>query len=398
MNSENLLEVIIPIEVNENSLKQLIYSAAFISPEIVKVEYNESAFKFSLRKKISSKILTEELNKLVNRFSSLSEFTSEVIFEHEFTGQGSEIEEIHELLEKEIIQEVTQGLFVWREPMSKIMNFIDDAVIKRFAWKFMASEEKLPNVISIDSLSKTNHLSSFPEHLHFISHLEENLDNIDNFANKSKQENLDQTKSILKTANPEIVHNPSTCYNCFAALKNKKIQNNMAVTAKSACHRYESSNHNELGRLLEFDLREVIFLGSPDYVRQTRKETLDLVKALSNEWELGGSLQTENDPFFTSDFEVKAKHQRNMKMKYEFRAYLSKKKQSLSIMSSNLHSLTFSKAFNITCDLFPVHTGCLGFGVERFAIALVSQHGSDPDKWPKILKKDWNDWVALNDK
>ena len=67
-------------------------------------------------------------------------------------------------------------------------------------------------------------------------------------------------------------------------------------------------------------------------------------------------------------------------------------------MSSNLHSLTFSKAFNITCDLFPVHTGCLGFGVERFAIALVSQHGSDPDKWPKILKKDWNDWVALNDK
>ena len=55
MNSENLLEVIIPIEVNENSLKQLIYSAAFISPEIVKVEYNESAFKFSLRKIVDRK-------------------------------------------------------------------------------------------------------------------------------------------------------------------------------------------------------------------------------------------------------------------------------------------------------------------------------------------------------
>ena len=390
-----MFEIDISYDLENKSKNQIIYSAAFISQEIIKVNYNDHTIQFTLKKKLTKKFLKNELDKLVNRFSSLNEFTSDIVFTREFRGQGLETSEINNLIEKGIIQEVHQGLFIWREPMSKIMSFIDNAVIKKFSNKFMALEEKLPNVISIDSLAKTNHLSSFPEHLHFISHLEQNLDNIDGYSNSIKSD-TSQFKTESKTSNPEIVHNPSTCYNCFAALKNKKITENMAITAKSSCHRYEASNHNELGRLLEFDLREVIFLGSPEYVRQTREKTLELVKLLSEEWELGGSLQSENDPFFTSDFEVKAKHQRNMKMKYEFRAYLTRSNQSLSIMSSNLHSLTFSKAFNITCDSWPVHTGCLGFGIERFAIALISQHGSNIEKWPDKLKKDWIDWIALN--
>ena len=56
---------------------------------------------------------------MAQRFSSLSNFTSEVIFERKFTGRGLEIEGIRQLLKKEIIQEVTLGLFVWREPINK---------------------------------------------------------------------------------------------------------------------------------------------------------------------------------------------------------------------------------------------------------------------------------------
>ena len=89
----------------------------------------------------------------------------------------------------------------------------------------------------------------------------------------------------------------------------------MAVTALASCHRYESANHRQLGRLMEFSLREVIFLGAPEFVRDTREKCLNLIEAFVKDWEIGGVLQSENDPFFTSDFEIKAEHQRKMKMK-----------------------------------------------------------------------------------
>ena len=146
---------------------------------------------------------------------------------------------------------------------------------------------------------------------------------------------------------------------------------------------------------MEFGLREVIFLGSPDFVRRTRKDCLDLIKNMATDWEIGGVLQTENDPFFTSDFDIKAEHQRKMKMKYEYRAFLENDDaEGLAIMSSNLHGLTFSKTFNIKGEDWPVHSGCIGFGLERMLIAIISQHGSRPEFWPNKLRKEWSIWFA----
>ena len=72
-------------------------------------------------------------------------------------------------------------------------------------------------------------------------------------------------------------------------------------------------------------------------MRDTREKCLNLIEAFVKDWEIGGVLQSENDPFFTSNFEIKAEHQRKMKMKYEFRAFLSEHDDGLAIMSSNLH-------------------------------------------------------------
>ena len=69
----------------------------------------------------------------------------------------------------------------------------------------------------------------------------------------------------------QLVHNPSTCYHCYAARRGTTIAGDLAITAIAKCHRYEAANHADFGRLLEFSLREVIFLNSPDYVRACRE-------------------------------------------------------------------------------------------------------------------------------
>tara|TARA_B100001057_G_C22867153_1_gene957055 strand:+ start:4604 stop:5800 length:1197 start_codon:yes stop_codon:yes gene_type:complete len=397
MSQNEIIEIIIPYELEEVSRNQILYSAAFIVPGIINVINEKGFIKFLVDRPIDKEIFITGLKTLSDRFSIMNEFKSDIIFKKPFTGKGNGHKEIQSLISSKKMQEVHQGLFVWREPISKLLDFLDFIVVKRFARPFNARLEKHPNVIAIESLAKTNHLTSFPEHLHFIAHLKPELDNIDRYSDKIKAEGMDETLKNINTSPPEIVQNPSTCYNCFASLKNSKINDNIAITAKSSCHRYESSNHVQLGRLLEFDLREVIFIGSPEYVRSTRERTLLLIQDFVTDWELGGSLQSENDPFFTSDFKIKAKHQREMKMKYEYRSFTNRGKDNMSIMSSNLHGLTFSKAFNIKSDNGPVHTGCLGFGIERFAISFIAQHSLDIRNWPKKIRSDWNEWMSVND-
>jgi hypothetical protein len=144
---------------------------------------------------------------------------------------------------------------------------------------------------------------------------------------------------------------------------------------------------------MEFTMREVIFLGEPDYVRETRERSLSLVQKLVQDWELYGSLVTANDPFFSSDFGNKANQQHRLAMKYEYKALLPPH-GSISVLSSNLHGPTFSKAFAITQHGRPINTGCIGFGYERLALAIFAQHGPGPDGWPRILASEFADWRA----
>jgi hypothetical protein len=157
------------------------------------------------------------------------------------------------------------------------------------------------------------------------------------------------------------------------------------------CHRFEAINHREAGRLIEFTMREVIFLGSPDFVRATRERSLRLVEEIAKAWDIYGALITSNDPFFSSDFASKASQQQRLAMKYEYRAQLPPH-GPLSILSSNLHGPTFSKAFSITQKGRPINTGCIGFGIERFALAIIAQHGFDDAVWPQALRDEYAAW------
>ncbi len=384
------------LPVNPPQRKAVVYSAAFIHPAVHAVNLStDDEWEFQVTEPIETEILTDGIKLLAERYAADQGITTDQVYSQEVTGTGKGQAEIDALFEEKKIVEIHQGLFVWREPLSLVIQFLDDTIVDRFATAFDAKAERYPNVIEINELGKTNHLSSFPEHLHFVSHLDSRLSVLDSYAQQSKEGVEKQAPEQLALNKANLVHNPSTCYHCYSAYKNTAFSEDTAYTAVTACHRYEGANHSDLGRLMEFSLREVIFIGSPDYVRKTRAKTLELMEDFAKDWKLGGSLQSENDPFFTSDFKVKAQHQRKMKMKYEYRAKIPGAATDLAIMSSNLHGLVFTKAFNLKSTSGPLHTGCLGFGVERLAIALIAQHGSQPENWPENLK---NDWLKWNDK
>lgn len=50
--------------------------------------------------------------------------------------------------------------------------------------------------------------------------------------------------------------------------------------------------------------------------------------------------------------------------------------------SIDCHQDSFGCSFDIHADSAPVHTGCLGFGLEWLAFALSGPFGVDEHSWP----------------
>ena len=54
-----------------------------------------------------------------------------------------------------------------------------------------------------------------------------------------------------------------------------------------------------------------------------------------------------------------------------------------AVASFNYHREHFSSVYDLTQpDGEQAHTACVGFGLERITLALLSRHGLDVDRWP----------------
>jgi seryl-tRNA synthetase len=79
--------------------------------------------------------------------------------------------------------------------------------------------------------------------------------------------------------------------------------------------------------------------------------------------------------------------QREQVLKFELVFPVATSEKPTAITSCNYHLDHFGHAFDIRqADGSPAHTACIGFGLERIALALFMTHGFDPDHWPAEVK------------
>lgn len=378
-----------------HGLDQIRYAAAYIHPFIRRAWVEDGVWWVEVSEALDAALLDAGLEKLCQRFgnTAIPDIAPLYTQPPRADGYRGKLADGVALLH-EHDPNLAPGLFVARPAFADLLRFLDWAMLRRFAKPFAAVEETYPNVIPLSTLAKTNHLTGFPEHLHFVLHLTEDLGVLDEYATRMKAADADPAPKAGELAPSVLVHNPSTCYHCYASRQGARLDGDQAIAAITRCHRYESANHSDPGRLLEFTMREVIFVGSPDYARNTRARCLELIQQWAADWQFAGAIVQANDPFFTSEYDVKASHQHRMAMKYEYRAILGDHGKAISVMSSNLHSATFGKAFDILAEGRRANTGCIGFGLERMALALIAQHGLDKTQWPEALRNEHAAWAA----
>ena len=94
-----------------------------------------------------------------------------------------------------------------------------------------------------------------------------------------------------------------------------------------------------------------------------------------------------NDPFFGRGGRMMAAAQKEQDLKFELVHPVATTEKLTAITSCNYHLDHFGHSFDIrTSDDQYAHTACIGFGLERIALALFMTHGFDPDHWPSDVK------------
>lgn len=253
--------------------------------------------------------------------------------------------------------------------------------------RVQARPQQFPSLIGADTLTTCSYINNFPHSLNLVLHLRTDLDAIKRFSATTSfdGQQLQVDKDCL--ASPETLLSPSVCFHCYRWLADSQCQEGRAFLAAGKCFRYESGNMSGLERLWDFTMHETIFVGTKDYVLAHRAACLDFAQTIAEALDLDYRIETATDPFFIEDFATQASFQSAFDLKFEFVATLPYRDRSLAVGSINYHQNFFGRAFRITDgDGAPVHTVCMGFGLDRLALAILAQHGCDAARWPSALR------------
>ncbi len=136
-----------------------------------------------------------------------------------------------------------------------------------------------------------------------------------------------------------------------------------------------------------FRMREFIRIGSEEQVLAFRQAWLDRAKDFAGQLGLPYEIDIANDPFFGRAGRLVADSQREQKLKYELLIPVSSDDKPTACMSFNYHLDHFGEPFGIRQAGGQVAiSGCVGFGLERLALALLRHHGVDPAHWPASVR------------
>jgi seryl-tRNA synthetase len=292
------------------------------------------------------------------------------------------------LLSHQEVSAEAAGVFTVGPLISRLIQFFETLFLE-LADGFEAAPYRFPTLIPARYLERVNYFRAFPHSLSFVTHLRTDLDAIDHFAQHAACDEHGLNEPLSSFAGIETLLSPAVCYHLYFALADQPLPGGQFVaTAVGNCFRFEAINLVSLERLWNFTMREVIFVGSKEFVLQNRETARQRMAGVFEKVGLAYRVESANDPFFIGEFRKQAAFQSAFQLKFEIRARLPFKDSTLAVGSYNYHQDFFGRQLNIALpDGSPAHTGCVAFGLERMAYAFLSQYGLEPAGWPEFVRQ-----------
>ena len=215
-----------------------------------------------------------------------------------------------------------------------------DAAVLAWAAKAGASAEHHPELLTVEQLSLIDYFDSFPHLAHRV------------------------TPWLSDSADYSLVLTSAACYGIYFSRIGTTVEDPTILTVRQTCRRQETE-YTPLRRQREFQMREVVMLGSQGAVEAFLRDGQEAIRTVADSLGVEAAFETASDPFFRKD-DPRLLHQKLFPTKQEF-----VDTSGLAIASVNSHRNFFGERCGIQLtDHTHVFTGCVAFGLERWVDAL----------------------------
>jgi acyl carrier protein len=249
----------------------------------------------------------------------------------------------------------SDGLYRLAGSAAELADFFD-ATFARWGQELGADDVVAPELIPMATLERAGFLAEFP---HLLV--------------KATGEHAD------------AAYAPAACYHRYAGLAGASLERALVLGVCGNCRRAET-DAAPLERAIRFTMRETVTVGRRQDVERTQHRLLRRVDRFVTMLSLDGGISPASDPFFIRD-SGQALMQRAGALKQELRLSLDNGRR-VAVASFNRHHDYFGRRFSITMQGAqgeqgaPAHSGCVAFGIERWVLAFLTQHGTDQRRWP----------------
>lgn len=256
-----------------------------------------------------------------------------------------------------------------------------DALVSRRGGELAPEVMRFPPIFNRRHYEKIDHIRNFPDLMGSVhTFAGGDREHRDMLARFERAE--DWSRDL---APAEVMLTPAICYPLYPALTGTLPPGGRRFDLQGFAFRHEPSG--DPARMQIFRMHEFVRLGTPEEALAHRDLWLDLGEEIFRAVGLETRRVIANDPFFGRGGKVQKAIQREQNLKYEFVVPICSEEKPTAIGSCNYHLDHFGAAFGIrTHDGAVAHSACVGFGLERVALALFRTHGLDAGAWPREVR------------
>jgi seryl-tRNA synthetase len=259
-----------------------------------------------------------------------------------------------------------------------------EAAVTRIAVGDRATRIHFPPGMPRKNLEKAGYLKSFPQLAGCVhSFMGDTADHAKLVGMIEQGQDWTEMQDVT-----EVALTPAACYPLYptVAAEGPVPDGGRLFDLKSYCFRHEPSK--DPGRMQLFRMREFVRIGTADEVTAFRATWLERGEKLIGSLGLPCVIDLANDPFFGRTGKVMASSQRDQGLKFELLIPVASDETPTACLSFNYHQNHFGSLWGMQLANGDVaHSACVGFGLERTALALFRHHGTAVDRWPDEVRR-----------
>lgn len=276
----------------------------------------------------------------------------------------------------------TDGLYGRSGVFEEVAQRVE-ALARRVAADDGAEVMRFPPALSRATFERTGYLRNFP-HLAGIIRCFCGDDRAHRALMKACDAGEDWAASLDGTA---MMLTPAACYPVYPVLARRGAvpAAGWLVDVSGTCFRHEPSR--EPTRMQWFRMQEFVRVGTEAQVLAFRTSWMERAATIATRLGLPHHIDVANDPFFGRAGKLRAESQREQALKFELLIPVNPGQPPTACASFNFHGAYFGENWDLRDgDGTPAFTSCVGFGLERFAVALFRHHGTDLKAWPSATR------------